>query len=84
MIPEPPPVDTGESTDANPNLEAVQSALRFPLFVTLLGIIIASYGEFVANEEWVMMTGATLVALGFFAWILLKLLYGGEISHKQK
>jgi len=84
MIPEPPPVDAGESTDENPNLEAVQSALRFPLFVALLGILIGTYGQFVTNEEWVMMTGATLVVLGFFAWILLKLLYGGEIRHKQK
>ena len=84
MIPQPPPVDTGESTDHNPNLEGVQAALRFPLFVLLLGIILSVYGEYVAKEEWLFVTGGTLIALGFLSWGLLKLLYGGEIKHKQK
>jgi len=84
MIPQPPPVDTGESTDENPNLEAVQAALRFPLFVLLLGIILAAYGEFVAMQEWIFVTGATLMALGFMSWGLLKMLYGGEVKNKQK
>ena len=84
MIPTPPPVDTGNGTDSNPNLDAIQSAIRFPLFVALFGILVSAFGQFVAKEEWIVVAGGSLVFLGFLAWGLLKMLYGGEIKHKQK
>jgi hypothetical protein len=76
--------DTKQSADLeqeNPNVDGVRAAIRFPLWVLMLGIMLGAGGLF-ADIEWISVAGFSLVALGAGAFGLIKLLYGSEIEEK--
>lgn len=67
--------------EENPNVDGIRAAIRFPLWVLMLGLALGASGLFV-EVEWIAVAGFSLVALGGAAYGLLKLLYGSEIEEK--
>jgi len=70
-----------ELEEENPNADGIRAALRFPLWVLMLGLILGA-GGFLAEVEWISVAGFSLMALGAGAYVLLKLLYGTDIEKK--
>jgi hypothetical protein len=52
-----------------------RSSVRFGLAIASLGVVLAAAGQFVTGDDYLMMTGLALMALGLGSITLLKMLF---------
>ncbi|MCW9035226.1 MAG: hypothetical protein OQJ97_13475 [Rhodospirillales bacterium] len=75
------PENINQDSKENPNAEGIQAAMRFPLYVFIFGVGMGVVGIGI-SIEWISVAGFSIAALGGSSYILLKLLYGSEITEK--
>ncbi len=73
--------ENNQTVEDNPNKDAIDAAIRFPLYVLILGLGLGIVGIGI-DIEWISVAGFSIAALGGSSYVLLKLLYGSEIKEK--